>query len=544
MFLEGVVARLRLGFRTYTYLLITGIFCILASPLVTRAAETVYPPLKLNVPISGSELGAPVVRDGYLYVTFLAEYIQTAYDYLIGISMIAAAIMIVYGGFKYIVSSSGAGVQTGKEVIKDAIIGLLLVLGSYTILATVNPKLMVLDQLKVQVIRPSPDQSYIDEFGSTPNDPALYEKAARPQPIAPGPALDVSDIGFDKLKTGAAKITAINRKGRDLFKAATTYQERMDALAKVVVGYKTVCVDQGQCAYCQSCSTGDERATSVDCAAHYVLQKPEILGRLRQVTSDMTCDDIIGNPNASKNPDYENLKGKCGLYAREVYRRIFGAALMASGQWAGNCSSFSMGAFNQGLGFNLSKVLYDKGNYPTNSLADPKGRFFKVKKGEMATFDVEGWEAAMREYPTTFYVGNMSDFSMQIAGKGGLKFGDLLFIQKSPKAGGGAQHWFLYTGGRPDVHFNFLEMGAGTANVPGWGEVGGVKAWQQGSTIEDYLDRLLLGEILWSCRKTNPPKNCYDKNGKIIRDKPKIAPEDGILVVYRPILENAGSIAP
>ena len=520
----------------------TGMLGVLSIPCEIHAAAFQYTPLKLNVPISGTELAAPTESGGFVYVTYLAEYIQTVYNYLIGVSLIAAAVMIVYGGFLYIVGSGMGDVGKGKKVITDAVIGLLLVLGSYVILAAINPSLMVLDQLKLQVVRRAPEQDYLDENGSTPNDPKVIESAATPASIPPGPAMDITDINFEKTPTGAGKIDAINRKGRELFKAANTYQEKMDALAKVVAGYKHVCVDEGQCAYCEECATGDTAATYVSCSPQFAMRLTALanIDKIRSVTSDSRCFEIIGNPN------YSSLAGchdnplscfqMCSNYAVLEYQRTFGPVLTASGMWAGNCQSFAMGMYNQGLNYNLSKVLYDHANFPDNSLVT---KYMKIEKGKTPTFDEESWMNAMKEFPTTFYVGHMVTFSQDIAAKGGLKFGDLIYISKGPAAGGGGQHWFLYTGGRPDIHFSFLEMGGGNAVVPGWGAVGGVKADPYGNTLVDYLGERINGQPPWWCNVKVPPKSCFDKNGKLIMLPPKANPTYAILVVYRPILENS-----
>lgn len=120
----------------------------------TGRADTLVP-LKLGVPIPGIEFANTVdVKNGKISVPFLAQYISGAYRYLTGISAIAAAIMIVYGGFLYIFAAGGGSVKKGRTIITDAVIGLILILGAYTILATVNPETLSLKALDIQMIRP------------------------------------------------------------------------------------------------------------------------------------------------------------------------------------------------------------------------------------------------------------------------------------------------------------------------------------------------------------------------------------------------------
>lgn len=123
------------------------------------AVATIVP--QLNVAIPGLSFSQNLInRGGFLEVPFLSQYIAAAYKYLIGVSAIAAAIMIVYGGFLYIVSSTGATASKGKTYIVDAAIGLVILLGAYTILQTVNPDTLTLNSLRLDLIRPNP-MSYL-----------------------------------------------------------------------------------------------------------------------------------------------------------------------------------------------------------------------------------------------------------------------------------------------------------------------------------------------------------------------------------------------
>lgn len=100
-------------------------------------------PLVLSQPIGGVR----IVRD-------FGQYIAVLYRYAIGLAGTAAAIMLVYGGFLYLLGSASGDIGKGKEVIQDALIGLLLVLGSYTILSTVNPNTLSLQIPELKSITP------------------------------------------------------------------------------------------------------------------------------------------------------------------------------------------------------------------------------------------------------------------------------------------------------------------------------------------------------------------------------------------------------
>ncbi len=110
--------------------------------------------LKLNVPIPGFTISSNLPRDiegpeQFVMVDYLARYISSFYNFAVGISVIAAAVMLVYGGFLYIKESTISGVERGKKYIKDALIGLILILSSNLILNTLNPSTTELKALKI-----------------------------------------------------------------------------------------------------------------------------------------------------------------------------------------------------------------------------------------------------------------------------------------------------------------------------------------------------------------------------------------------------------
>jgi hypothetical protein len=61
---------------------------------------------------------------------------------MIGISAALAVIYIIFGGIQYMSTDAVGAKKDGKKTIQNAILGLLLVIGSYSILYTVNPKLV------------------------------------------------------------------------------------------------------------------------------------------------------------------------------------------------------------------------------------------------------------------------------------------------------------------------------------------------------------------------------------------------------------------
>ena len=78
-----------------------------------------------------------------------ADYIIMWYNFIIGAIGILATVMIMYGGLKWLTSrGNSAAIGDAKEKISSALIGLVLVFLSYTILYLVNPNLTVIKMPK------------------------------------------------------------------------------------------------------------------------------------------------------------------------------------------------------------------------------------------------------------------------------------------------------------------------------------------------------------------------------------------------------------
>lgn len=109
----------------------------------------------------------------------LGEYIPTVYTYLVGIAGLLAALLIIKGGFEYITSAGDASrVTAAKETITNSIIGLVLVLGSYVVLNTINPELVNLKLPGVYMVRPIYTLTWCHEII---DDPKIIGTAEEPK---------------------------------------------------------------------------------------------------------------------------------------------------------------------------------------------------------------------------------------------------------------------------------------------------------------------------------------------------------------------------
>ena len=79
----------------------------------------------------------------------IAGFVVNLYKFLVGIAGIAAVGMIVAGGVLYATSSVVNKKGEGLDMIKSAVIGIILLLGSYVIIITINPNLLKLGTLSL-----------------------------------------------------------------------------------------------------------------------------------------------------------------------------------------------------------------------------------------------------------------------------------------------------------------------------------------------------------------------------------------------------------
>lgn len=97
-------------------------------------------PLKFtpNVPIPNLFEGEQQVSG-----TLFARYLGAFFVYFIGVVGILAVVMVMWGGYHYIVAAGNPQkMNQGKEIISGAVIGLVLALTSFLLLRLINPALV------------------------------------------------------------------------------------------------------------------------------------------------------------------------------------------------------------------------------------------------------------------------------------------------------------------------------------------------------------------------------------------------------------------
>lgn len=115
----------------------TVLFTLLPSAAYANCAPNDY---KLQVPLLGVEC-----------ISDYGQYIAAIYNVSIAIVGIISVIMIMVGGFMYIgigITPTPDNIGKAKQMIANALVGLLLVLTSWLILQTVNPELLRIETPK------------------------------------------------------------------------------------------------------------------------------------------------------------------------------------------------------------------------------------------------------------------------------------------------------------------------------------------------------------------------------------------------------------
>lgn len=100
-----------------------------------------------ELPCGGS--GGAVIKPSVTFRT----YVQYAMNIMIALAAVAAVVMIVWGGLLYMTTTAVSGKTEGLDKVKNALYGLLLVLASYLILKTIDPRLVQIPSTIVPKIR-------------------------------------------------------------------------------------------------------------------------------------------------------------------------------------------------------------------------------------------------------------------------------------------------------------------------------------------------------------------------------------------------------
>lgn len=118
--------------------------------------------------IVNTETGTTSVRVTYIDIPWMVDYVEGAYRYAVFVGAILAVVMLMLGGLQWMTSGGDASrVTAAKKRINNAVVGLVLVIGSYTLLATISEDFILLQPTKIRSV--IPDQY---EWVGTPDEDA------------------------------------------------------------------------------------------------------------------------------------------------------------------------------------------------------------------------------------------------------------------------------------------------------------------------------------------------------------------------------------
>ncbi|MFA5076183.1 MAG: hypothetical protein WC480_02065 [Patescibacteria group bacterium] len=120
-------------------------------PIEAPNLQIAIPGLTLTQPISAKEM--PNTGRLFYSIPWIGEYIGAIYRFGVSAASILAIVMIIIGGFIWLTSAGNpTKITQAKSYISGALLGLMLALGSYTILRLVNPSLVNLSSIKILMI--------------------------------------------------------------------------------------------------------------------------------------------------------------------------------------------------------------------------------------------------------------------------------------------------------------------------------------------------------------------------------------------------------
>lgn len=123
-------------------LVVMGVASVFVFSTAALAQSTVPVP-KASAALTGN-------ADGSAPTTKIHQYIIALVGYGVQLAGLLAIMMITAGGFMWMTAGGQPGrVETAKDMVRSALLGLLLALFAYTILQTINPRLVDIQEIKI-----------------------------------------------------------------------------------------------------------------------------------------------------------------------------------------------------------------------------------------------------------------------------------------------------------------------------------------------------------------------------------------------------------
>ncbi|MBI5369687.1 C39 family peptidase [Candidatus Uhrbacteria bacterium] len=115
----------------------------------TKESKVAIVTPKLSVQIPGLTFSPVKKISGNLHINFLADYLNSTYKYLINISVFIAIALVMFAGIRYVLAAGSGDIKKAQTQIKNAVVGVVLLLSTYLILFIVNPELVRLKSVVI-----------------------------------------------------------------------------------------------------------------------------------------------------------------------------------------------------------------------------------------------------------------------------------------------------------------------------------------------------------------------------------------------------------
>ena len=137
---------------------------------------------ELNVPIPGLDFTEyPITQSsGTIAVPFFSAYVGAIYRYMLSVVVVIATVMFVFGAFQYLLGTAITQIKKGKQIMIDAVMGMLLVFASYMILRTVNPATLNPKGLEFKSVQQEAFRQTIVTMGTTKESTTLPNYLSAP----------------------------------------------------------------------------------------------------------------------------------------------------------------------------------------------------------------------------------------------------------------------------------------------------------------------------------------------------------------------------
>lgn len=155
--------------RAITTLILGLALFALASPAVAgpsvgsasvSGGSGVIPDFTFQIPIPGFQRTFSLCATGAsgdLECSGTAKYISAIYKWLVGFAAILAVLALTWGGGQWLISGGESGkIQEARKVIGNALIGLIIALGSYALLFTLGKQLVEYKPISIRTVREIP----------------------------------------------------------------------------------------------------------------------------------------------------------------------------------------------------------------------------------------------------------------------------------------------------------------------------------------------------------------------------------------------------